>query len=78
MTKRQDKITELETHAYINIVTEDKARTMETLSPLLNSLGYDEIDADSFEFEIRLYFDGEQSVSRISYAVTRLERLLGI
>ncbi|TWU59617.1 hypothetical protein [Crateriforma conspicua] len=69
---------DIQTHAYINIVTGDKSKTMEKLVPVLNELPIDEIDDDSFEYEVRLYFDGIPGVSRIAYAAGRIEQLLNV
>ncbi|MCG8651134.1 MAG: hypothetical protein MI861_14950, partial [Pirellulales bacterium] len=55
----------IQTHAYINIVMEDKKDTLRKLKPVLSRVDADEIDEDSFDYEVRIYFDGQLNIQRV-------------
>ena len=66
----------MQTHAYINISTSDKPRTVDALMPALDTIGADEVDIDSFPDEIRLYFDGLHGATRIVKARMKIAATL--
>tara|TARA_R110002049_G_scaffold309101_1_gene516867 strand:- start:6892 stop:7113 length:222 start_codon:yes stop_codon:yes gene_type:complete len=66
---------DIQTHAYISILTETKEATLEELNDFLDKLGADEIDPNFSQDEIRIYFDNETR-SRMDNAMKLIEHRL--
>jgi len=66
----------IQTHVYINLVTDDKAETLSALTPVFDDLRADEIDTESFANEIRFYFDDLEHFPLVSEDIQTIEKVL--